>query len=637
MIINLKKYLLFGVEKEINHFFEKAQKQGFIEFISKERSKKVGSEEVLTLVNAIKILKKIPGVDLKTASTEKIDFEKVARSVLENQQLSHNLTEELRYLSKEKEKIKPLGDFSLEDLNFIKESCGYKMQFFCQKTKKQREKNNIPEELIYLSTEYDLDYFVSISKEKKSFLSFIEIKIDKSLSDIKSRIEEIKKQLHVLEGKQRSSAKYTANLQHALKEHLNTLHLEEAKDSVLYPSNQPIFMVEAWIPEDRLDQLNRILEHHNIAYQEIKIEKKDRIPTCFENKGYSRVGEDLVCVYDIPDSTDKDPSTWVLFSFAIFFAIIIADAGYGLVYLAIFLLLKFTLKQKTSALKRLTKLTGLLSFTCITWGILTASFFGMNISPNAPFRKYSAIQYLADKKASYHLRVKDDVYDDWVKKYPEVKDTTDVDTFFDKTMKIKDGRPDFEALGTFYDNILLEISLLIGVFHISFSFFRYLRRSWAGIGWVIFMIGGYLYFPHSVGATSMLHYLNIIDKQTAFAIGPTILFSGIGLAVVLALIQERLRGFGEIINVIQVFADVLSYLRLYALGLSGMIMASTFNMLASKASIIFAIPMLLIGHFVTILLGLMSGVIHGLRLNFIEWYHWSFTGEGKKFNPLKKL
>ena len=135
----------------------------------------------------------------------------------------------------------------------------------------------------------------------------------------------------------------------------------------------------------------------------------------------------------------------------------------------------------------------------------------------------------------------------------------------------------------------------------------------------------------------MLHFLNIIDKQTAFAVGPTIIFTGIGLSVVLALIQEKLRGLGEIVNVIQVFADVLSYLRLYALGLAGMIMASTFNMLASKANIVFALPILLAGHSVNILLGMMGGVIHGLRLNFLEWYHWSFTGEGKKFNPLKKL
>ena len=105
MITNLKKYLLFGVEKEINHFFEKAQKQGFIEFISKERSKKVGSEDVLNLVNAIKTLKKIPEANLQTASSEKIDPEKIASNVLENQHTYHNLTEELRHLKKEKETI----------------------------------------------------------------------------------------------------------------------------------------------------------------------------------------------------------------------------------------------------------------------------------------------------------------------------------------------------------------------------------------------------------------------------------------------------------------------------------------------------------------------------------------------------
>ena len=86
---------------------------------------------------------------------------------------------------------------------------------------------------------------------------------------------------------------------------------------------------------------------------------------------------------------------------------------------------------------------------------------------------------------------------------------------------------------------------------------------------------------------------------------------------------------------IPVFADVLSYLRLYALGLSGAILANTVNELADLLPFELAVLFLLIGHATTMLLGVQGGVIHGLRLNFLEWYHYSFEGGGKEFRPLE--
>ena len=85
---------------------------------------------------------------------------------------------------------------------------------------------------------------------------------------------------------------------------------------------------------------------------------------------------------------------------------------------------------------------------------------------------------------------------------------------------------------------------------------------------------------------------------------------------------------------ISVFADVLSYLRLYALGLSTAIMAETFNGLGQEVGLFLGALVIMAGHAITILMGLMTGTIHGLRPNFIEWYHYSFLGGGRLFRPL---
>jgi len=66
-------------------------------------------------------------------------------------------------------------------------------------------------------------------------------------------------------------------------------------------------------------------------------------------------------------------------------------------------------------------------------------------------------------------------------------------------------------------------------------------------------------------------------------------------------------------------------------------MASTFNDIGQDVGLLIGWIVILFGHSVNILLGLMAGVIHGLRLNFIEWYHYCFDGGGRLFNPLMKL
>jgi V/A-type H+-transporting ATPase subunit I len=111
------------------------------------------------------------------------------------------------------------------------------------------------------------------------------------------------------------------------------------------------------------------------------------------------------------------------------------------------------------------------------------------------------------------------------------------------------------------------------------------------------------------------------------------------------LLLRLLEGLNGLLGIVQIFSDVLSYLRLFALGIATVYMAQTFNMLAESivqgvpyVGYVLALLILIAGHFVNLLLGVMGGVIHGLRLNFLEWYRWCFTGDGLVYKPfcLKK-
>jgi V/A-type H+-transporting ATPase subunit I len=93
----------------------------------------------------------------------------------------------------------------------------------------------------------------------------------------------------------------------------------------------------------------------------------------------------------------------------------------------------------------------------------------------------------------------------------------------------------------------------------------------------------------------------------------------------------------------KLFGDVLSYMRLFALGLASASLAGTFNSLATQIGhgvpgigVLLAILILLFGHGINILLGILSGVVHGLRLNYIEFFGWALSDEGYPFKALAR-
>jgi V/A-type H+-transporting ATPase subunit I len=103
-----------------------------------------------------------------------------------------------------------------------------------------------------------------------------------------------------------------------------------------------------------------------------------------------------------------------------------------------------------------------------------------------------------------------------------------------------------------------------------------------------------------------------------------------------------LDGLMGLTKISQAFGDTLSYLRLFALGLASAQLAVTFNDLAIGVreipglGMVLALLILVVGHSINIVLGIMGGVVHGLRLNCIEFFNWSLTDEGYSFRPFCK-
>ncbi|NGX37221.1 MAG: hypothetical protein K1000chlam2_00374, partial [Chlamydiae bacterium] len=560
----------------------------------------------------------------------------IATEILELTHEIEKLREEKRFIDAEIVRVAPFGQFSFDDIAFIEGQSDKKIQFYCVKTSKTHEIEDA-ESLIYIGTDYDLDYFIGIHDRPKAYPAMIEMHFERTDGELRNHLAFVEETLHQVEAELKGYAGHIDFLRDSLLGQLDIHTLERTQKEVNFPIEDALFSIEGWVPKNKVEKLPSLIGDKAVVFDAIAIESDDKVPTYMENQKTDRIGEDLVRIYDIPASVDKDPSRWVIWSFALFFAMILADGGYGMLYLCLAFFLKYKMPDLKGGAKRFIKLLFILSTSCIIWGVITTSFFGLEVSPTNPLSKISVLNRIAAKKAEYHKEHKDETYKEWVKNYPAIAQAKNGKEMLIKAVKIKDGKKIYVMLNEFSDNILLEFSLLVGVVHISLSLLRYLRRSLANIGWVSFSVGGYLYFPVFLKATSIIVFMGWISPTTAGMMGKQLLLAGGGLAIVLALIQKRLKGLGEITQIIQVFADILSYLRLYALALASVIMSRTFNDMGTAVGLIGGSFIIIIGQSMTLLLGTMSGIVHGLRLNFIEWYHWSFEGEGKLFNPLRRL
>jgi V/A-type H+-transporting ATPase subunit I len=169
--------------------------------------------------------------------------------------------------------------------------------------------------------------------------------------------------------------------------------------------------------------------------------------------------------------------------------------------------------------------------------------------------------------------------------------------------------------------------------------YRYGARPQAlvPLGWAGIVAGGL-----ALGGGKML------EVPVLSTIGTVMVGVGVLLAVAFAGVGQKplkrlATGLLQLTRFTTAFGDVLSYLRLFALGLASGSLAGAFNGMAKGIheglpgiGFLFAILVLILGHTMNVFLSAASGVIHGLRLNVIEFFNWSLKEEGKQFQPFKR-
>lgn len=354
---------------------------------------------------------------------------------------------------------------------------------------------------------------------------------------------------------------------------------------------EAVFAVQGWAPADAGGALEDLAGRHGIALLRETPTAADRPPTLLR-PGDDRlaIGADLTNFYTSPGYRDWDPSLLVFVSFAVFFAMILADAGYA----ALIGLLALALWKRmgaSAAGRRMRVLLGALAGVSFAYGVAAGSYFGFPPPEGGLLARLDVI------------------------------DVTD-----------------FEAM--------MRVSVLIGALHIAIGLGtvawlnRGTGRAIASLGWIAVIAGGLLlWLGESPGAGTAATALLVA--------GLGAVFWGNGSARPVEKPVDWLwriaDGLLGLTSATKLFGDLLSYLRLFALGLASASLGATFNTLAMDLAasrpgvgVLFAILVLIFGHAINILIGIMSGVVHGLRLNYVEFFGWGLTEEGYPFRAFAK-
>ena len=196
---------------------------------------------------------------------------------------------------------------------------------------------------------------------------------------------------------------------------------------------------------------------------------------------------------------------------------------------------------------------------------------------------------------------------------------------------------------------MIRLSVIIGASHVALAnaMRAARRRSWRDraepIAWIAVIFGCLTLWLF--GDNERWPLARIMATATIVAGAAAVLWFGGNreLHKPLDVVMRLLQGLLALTNATKVFGDVLSYLRLFALGLASASLAITFNQIASDvaaaapgAGLLLQLLILILGHGLNLALAVVSGVVHGLRLNFIEFFAWGMEEEGRPFRPYRK-
>ena len=501
-------------------------------------------------------------------------------------------TVEIKVLEKEVHHLKAWGQFDKAQLEELAQA-GVVVHFHVVSKK-------------HYKPEWEQQYALSVISVGKNTVRFVVVGEDPLPGEVPAPESSVQEKEKELAEKQKHFQKTLSRIASAKEripeledlraKALEKLDLYLASVTANTAAEETIVTLVGYAPTEKDEEVTKTLDRMGVLYIKEAAQVQDNPPISFKNNWFVRQFEVLTDMYGRPGYDGFDPTPFISFFFMLFFAFCMGDAGYGLILVAIGLLLR-----KAEGFKSLAPLVVILGAATVVIGFLFHTFFSLDIAQWKIFEPIQGI-FLPSKIAGY-----------------------------DGTM---------------------VLALIVGVVHICLAlcvktYQETKNKGFLGAlgtwGWTLLIVGGII-----VGALSLA---GVLDKEaTKWVVIVLGVLSALGIFVFNDPKRNKLANVGvglwDTYNTATgLLGDVLSYLRLYALGLAGSMLGMAFNnigamVLGDGSNYLLWPPFLLIviiGHTLNVAMCALGAFVHPLRLNFLEFFKNSgYEAAGRNYHPLSK-
>ncbi len=602
MIVKMKKASMVVLESDRQSSLEKLRKIGVVHLEQKE----VANEEMDLLKDWHTIMERslfaIPSPGKKDEPNQ-IDKDadplEKAIEILELTEQKKVEREEIERLKREAERLSRWGDFEPDDIVSLTEK-GLDIKLYeitNEIYNKLEDTSNV-----FIINEGKVNLRIAVVNPDEAVKEMLPDSLplpNRSLSKVEARIatrgydiDKITEKLHKLE-------KFRETIQYGIEELNKSIKFAIAKDTM--EVDEKIAHLTGFVPVNKIEKLEKTASKNGWVVLIQEPSDDDMVPTLIENPKWIRIIDPVFKLLGtVPGYKEYDISIFFLLFFSVFFAMIVGDGGYGLVF---FLLTLFMRRKFKDAPSEPFTLLYVMSICTMVWGAITGTWFGSEALANSSILSNLVLPQIA----SYAV--------------------TD----------------EFNTTA-----IIMHMTFIIGTVHITLAHLRVFLQKLPGLaalaelGWITIVWGIYL-----------IVCALILDKPTDPNIIKIMLVGG--FVALLAFGEQKgkfLQGLKEgfsvtniivkILNSIGSFSDVVSYVRLFAVGLATLEVAKSFNTMAEGIGFgittgALAAFTLFFGHTLNIVLACMSLMVHGVRLNMLEFSgHLEMEWSGVKYEPFSE-
>lgn len=605
MITKMKKLSFLIHSKEYEGFLEHLRSLGVVHVIQKQQGAVQNEElqEDLNLLsrcrNAIRELEssaKTVADGAVSDSVKNFTFDTPAK-VLERFDIicADKIVQEqtLQALSRDRAQLLPWGDFEPAKIERLA-AAGYKIGFYTCPLRAFKDEWVAQYGVVEIERDKQKVNFVTVTHTdvvpdidaEQVHLPHI------SLSAVEADMDKTKAAIDAIPAKLAQLAQVGIPvLEKAVKELENNIDFGRVRLTGEKLAADSLMLLEGWIPADDVDYVSKALDMKGVFFDVDDPQPDDDIPIQLSNNKFAKLFEPLTKLYMLPTYQELDLTLFFAPFFMLFFGLCLGDTGYGLlmiVALPIFTKLFQLINPNFS--KWLVVLFGASTMLC---GLLSGTFFGFNMYDlDIPFvQKMKGILY------------------------------TDNSTMFTVSLCIG----------------VVQILFGMAIKAVNLSIQCGVKYALGTIGWLVLLI------TVGVSVLSGLEFSNPVVMGILIAAAVLIfLFNSPGKNPLLNIGL----GLWDTYNMATgLLGDVLSYVRLFALGLSGGILANVFNSMAvgmapdnPVAGFIVMVLIFVIGHALNIFMNILGAIVHPMRLTFVEFFKNSgYTGGGTEYKPFKAI